>query len=158
MDKNGEAPKLQVAAKAIIANGVGQVLVVRESAGHSTNTKAGQYQLPGGRLEPGETFLDGLRREALEETGLAIDAIAPFELGEWHPVIQGVPHQIIAVFMHCKLQTPENTSVHLSQEHDAFMWVDGENRQDCNLMAPDDTVIDKYLAHAANSRAEGRAA
>jgi 8-oxo-dGTP diphosphatase len=43
----------------------GRVLLVR-------TTKAG-WELPGGRVEPGEDLLDGARREALEETGCNVD-------------------------------------------------------------------------------------
>ncbi|HEV8391416.1 MAG TPA: NUDIX domain-containing protein [Dongiaceae bacterium] len=33
---------------------------------------AGQYHVPAGRLEAGETIIDGLIREAAEETGIAL--------------------------------------------------------------------------------------
>ncbi|MFB9621699.1 NUDIX hydrolase [Nonomuraea helvata] len=33
----------------------------------------GLWSIPGGRLEPGESDADGLRREVLEETGLRVD-------------------------------------------------------------------------------------
>ena len=47
--------------------------------GKRLNTKfaANQYHVPAGRLEPDETIIDGVLREAREETGIeiAIDAI-----------------------------------------------------------------------------------
>lgn len=144
---------MQVAAKAIIINGAGQVLVLRESAAHATNTRAGYYQLPGGRLEPGEGFAAGLQREVQEETGLTVDALEPFEVGEWYPVIQGVPHQIVAIFMLCSARG-DTQAVTLSQEHDAYMWVDASNRGQCNLMTPDDSVIDKYIARLTFAQVE----
>jgi 8-oxo-dGTP pyrophosphatase MutT (NUDIX family) len=38
------------------------------------------YQFPGGHLEDGETLIEGLRREILEETGmeLKLDSVEPF--------------------------------------------------------------------------------
>jgi ADP-ribose pyrophosphatase YjhB (NUDIX family) len=33
----------------------------------------GLWSIPGGRLEPGETDADGVRREVLEETGLRVE-------------------------------------------------------------------------------------
>jgi 8-oxo-dGTP diphosphatase len=35
---------------------------------------SGQYHVPAGRLEPDETIVDGIIREAREETGIAIEA------------------------------------------------------------------------------------
>lgn len=55
--------KLCVAAKAVIVNDAGNVLILRESGAHDTNTRVGRYQLPGGRIEAGEQLFEGLRRE-----------------------------------------------------------------------------------------------
>lgn len=46
----------------------GKFLMVKEG---KTN-HYGKWNLPGGRLEPGERFCDGACREVLEETGLTI--------------------------------------------------------------------------------------
>jgi len=46
-----------------------RVLVVRRA----TEPLKGEWSVPGGALELGETLHDGLRREVLEETGLAIE-------------------------------------------------------------------------------------
>jgi ADP-ribose pyrophosphatase YjhB (NUDIX family) len=63
------APILQVAAKAVIVDGAGRLLLVRESR-KATNTQEGRYGLVGGRLQPGEGFFDAFTREVKEETGL----------------------------------------------------------------------------------------
>jgi 8-oxo-dGTP diphosphatase len=40
----------------------------------------GEWSLPGGALEVGETLEEGVRREVLEETGLAVEPVAMVEV------------------------------------------------------------------------------
>ena len=42
----------------------------------------GWWSLPGGVLETGETLVDGVRREVLEETGLVVEPVKLFEIFE----------------------------------------------------------------------------
>jgi 8-oxo-dGTP diphosphatase len=132
-------PILQVAAKAAIVDDRGRVLIVREAASDKNNTKVGLWGLVGGRLNPGEAFLDGLKREVNEETGLRVDPIKPLQVGEWRPVINGVEHQIVAIFMLCKCPT---TKVKLSNEHSEFAWVEPNKRHGYQMMEPDCFVVD----------------
>jgi len=136
---------LHVAAKAVIANPEGQVLIMREAAAttHPTNTKSGCYQLPGGRLEPGETFEDGLHREIFEETGLKIESGEALLVGEWRPVVQGIPRQIIGMFVAAKT---ESENVRISDEHDGYLWIDPRQRADYDIVTPDWQAIDAFVA------------
>jgi 8-oxo-dGTP diphosphatase len=135
---------LRVAAKAVIMNAKGQVLILREASdeAHPTNTKSGRYQLAGGRLETGETFEEALRREVQEETGLDIEIGAPLLVGDWRPIIRGVPHQIIGIFMSART-TSDN--VRISDEHDAYLWIDPVKRAEYDIVAPDWKAIDASI-------------
>ena len=130
-----------VAMKAVIAH-EGKILLLKESCKHDTNVQADRYQFPGGRLELGEPFLDGLRREVMEETGMEIGVGKPLFVGEWFPVIKGVPHQIVAMFMIC---TPLTTRVALSEEHVDYKWVTYEQSLQYDVMKPDDEVVATYF-------------
>ena len=68
-----EARALKRAAVCVIVtDGGGEAaLLLTRRAAHLT-THAGQYALPGGRVEAGESALDAARREAREEIGLEL--------------------------------------------------------------------------------------
>ena len=131
---------LKVAAKAVIVKD-GKLLVLREADSYEDGTNIGRYHFPGGRLEPGESYKDGLMREVKEETGLNTKVGQPFFVGEWNPVIKGIKHHIIAVFSLCYATTED---VKLSKEHDDFKWIDPKNYT-IDLMNPENDVISAYL-------------
>jgi len=72
----------RVAMKAVIVRD-GKVLILREAKTYDEGTNIGRYHMPGGRLDPGENFEDGLRREVREETGLEVELEFPVYVGEW---------------------------------------------------------------------------
>ena len=140
--------KLRVAAKALIVNKAGKVLILREASTYKDGTNVGRYHLPGGRIEEGEAFFDGLKREIREETGLVVEPLYPLYVGEWRPVIQGVQNQIVAVFMLCWLV--EGSEMRLSDEHDEGLWVEPADYANHDLMPPDDKVIQAYIDRQKN--------
>jgi 8-oxo-dGTP diphosphatase len=54
---------------AVVTDDAGRIVVVRR--GHAPSE--GLWSLPGGRVEPGETLVEAVRREVREETGLEVD-------------------------------------------------------------------------------------
>lgn len=133
----------RVALKAVITNSNNEVLVLREASTYDEGTNIGRYGIPGGRLAPGELWEDGLRREVAEETGLQIEILRPLYVGEWRPIIKGIPHQIIAIFMECKT---DDTVPTLSDEHDVYKWVNSDSWQTLNMLYPDSDVLRTYFA------------
>ncbi|MCX4799500.1 MULTISPECIES: NUDIX domain-containing protein [unclassified Streptomyces] len=62
-----QATEPRVSARAVVLNAQGEILLVR----HRDQDRE-FYVLPGGRVEPGETSAEAVRREVLEETGLSV--------------------------------------------------------------------------------------
>ncbi|MCB9362108.1 NUDIX domain-containing protein [Candidatus Woesearchaeota archaeon] len=112
--------KLFFATKAIIEFD-GKILLLRESLDYEEGSHAGRYDIVGGRLEPEQPYLESLRREIDEETGLAVEIGEPFFVGEWWPVIKGEKCHVVAVTFRC---TAASDHVVLSPDHDEYRWVD----------------------------------
>jgi 8-oxo-dGTP diphosphatase len=133
----------RIACKAVIGMG-DKVLVLREASTYVEGTQTGRWHCPGGRINPGEPFVDGLKREIAEETGLTITSFEPFYVGEWFPVIKGQKNQIVAIFFACTTEaTPD--SVRLSDEHDSFRWVTADEAAALDIMPPEQDVIAHYF-------------
>lgn len=66
--------KIVHVAVAVIRDGAGRVLCTQRLPHQHL---AGLWEFPGGKLEPGETLAEGLRREIREELGLEVGAIVP---------------------------------------------------------------------------------
>jgi len=63
-----EWPEVPIPAAAVAAFSRGRVLLIRRGAAPNR----GRWSFPGGGVDPGETVEEAARREALEETGLAV--------------------------------------------------------------------------------------
>ena len=67
-----EAIKLQVGVKALLKNSEGKYLLLRRNPEKYPEIGA-KWDIPGGRIDPGSTLIDNLKREVKEETGLNLD-------------------------------------------------------------------------------------
>lgn len=134
-----------IAVKAIIINEHGQVLILRKSDDDIRHAgKSGRYNLPGGKIKPGEKVEDALKREVNEETGLTLNdsALLPVFVGEWRPVINNIPNQIIGTFFACQSWTGQ---VQLDSEHDRFAWIDPNAVDSYDMLPPEDQAIHQYF-------------
>lgn len=133
--------KLFVATKAFIVHD-GKILILRESSDYQDGANAARYDVPGGRIEPGQRFDESLRREIKEETGLDVKIGRPFFVNEWRPVVRGEQWQIVGTFFIC---TAETDVVALSQDHDAYDWIKPEDYRTFNLIPNLHPAFEAYL-------------
>lgn len=85
---------------------------------HGNQVTENVWELPGGRMEFGETAEETLIREMQEETGLRIKPIKV--LDTWNVVKE--EHQITGIIYSCEI-ADENINIALSAEHDQYQWV-----------------------------------
>ncbi len=103
-----------VACKAFVVED-GKLLLVKRASDdvHHPNI----WELPGGRMGPGENPFEGLRRELKEETGLDIEVKQPLNIQHFTRMDGQVITMII--FLCNKL----SGEVNLSHEHANFDWI-----------------------------------
>lgn len=104
-----------LSGKVVIRDEDDRCLLLKRSM--SSKGNAGKWDLPGGKLEKGENFDEGLLREVAEETSLVIDlehvaGIAESEMST---------KKIVYLILEGRIKSGK---VQLSSEHDDYMWIE----------------------------------
>lgn len=116
---------LGLSVRILLKNTQHRVLLVKRAKQSRTNP--GRWELPGGKLDPGESFTDGLQREIREETGLEISIHHTLGAAEQELPEIRVIHLILTA-------TAENLSIHLSDEHEEYRWVSLDEMKSLELV------------------------
>lgn len=136
-----EGLKLFVATKAFISY-KDKILLLQESSNYKEGTQLGKFDVPGGRLSPGETVEDCLGREISEETGLSVNSGRPFFVNESRPTVNGEKWQVIRIFFSVDVDTDVVT---LSEDHEAHIWIDPKDYKDHHVIENLYPVFEAYL-------------
>lgn len=108
---------VQVATKAVIENDAGEVLLLKRSRPYHGQTVL-SWDVPGGRIDPGETLEEALRRELKEETTLDLTAMGPvFHLKDF--IIEAEKIHVVRI----TFRAQASGTVSLSHEHAEHRWV-----------------------------------
>lgn len=110
-----------LAAKSFIVND-NKLLIIKRSKDNVQ--KPCIWEVPGGRLDPDEDHIKGLKREIKEETGLNIEVIKPLTIRKF---TREDNQRIELTNFLCKLSNPLNNNIKLSHEHTNFEWIDLNN-------------------------------
>ena len=133
--------KLFVGVKALIVH-EGKVLLLREAA-YDEGTNEGKWDVPGGRINPEEPILEGLKREVTEESQLVIETEEVLGVFETFPEIKGESCHVVRVFYRAKAIT---TNVVLSGDHDLYEWVSLEGLSGKQFVSSLEPLIRRVLS------------
>lgn len=109
----GFQPIVEAAACHVVCGNVS--LWLKQPVGKAA---AGSWVMPGGKLEPGESPLDGALRELFEETGIATTPQNTVFIGTFY-IVRPEAHFTFHAFRVFLDQLP---TVHLSHEHTDSCW------------------------------------
>lgn len=106
----------------------------------------GEWELPGGKLEPDESPEECVAREILEELNLRVEVGPP--LNAWlYEVLEGV--RVFVVTYGCHVESPVGMS--RSEEHSSMDSFDPHELGKINLPDGYKTSIKLWVEHLANS-------
>jgi mutator protein MutT len=130
-----------VAAGAVVVDDEGRVLLVRR--GHAPS--AGEWTLPGGRVEAGETPEAAIVRELREETALVASVVA--SLGVVTLEREGATYVV-----HEYLVRPESQVASAGDDAAEVRWVEDRELAALGVRAEAVAVIRRGLSHPARAR------
>lgn len=131
-----------VAAKAIIKNTDGKVLVLQQSD-ESDVSGAGKWHMPGGIVEVGESPADAVVRETKEEADLDVTVVRLLDAAEWEATIRGEHFYFVGLFYECQ---PSVGSIALDKaEATQYKWVDLAELNSLEVLEPARTILQRAL-------------
>jgi 8-oxo-dGTP diphosphatase len=122
---------IQVVAAAIVRHG--RVLAARRVRPYDV---AGGWELPGGKVDPGETPEQAVRREIQEELGCAVEVVRRLD-----GTASSKPGYELSAYL-ARLVSGEP----IPHEHDALRWLAPEELTDLGWLPADEPFLDQLCA------------
>lgn len=122
----------RLSTKVVVHDERGRCLLLKRSM--SSKGNPGKWDLPGGKVDAGESFDQALLREVVEETGLTVSVQRVLGTAE----SESPTTKVVYLILEGRL---ESGQVRLGSEHDEYAWVD---RRDLATM----DLADQFRAFA----------
>lgn len=110
--------------KALLRNGGGEILLLRVNPAKLNGARRDYWDLPGGRVQKGQTVLDTLKREVTEETGItnvrSAKNIGMVLSNIRIPLSENETVGLVLGIHECMI--PDGSNIVLSDEHIAYDW------------------------------------
>jgi 8-oxo-dGTP diphosphatase len=129
-----------LSVKVLIRDDRGRCLLLRRAAISKNN--AGMWDLPGGKVDPGEAIDAALVREVAEECGVTISVDCVLGATESETPTKKV---VYVIFGGHRL----SGDVRLSEEHDDLRWVSREDLPQTDLCTPFRPFAQSYCGSAS---------
>jgi len=124
----------------IVSDDAGRVLIGQRPAG---KPMAGAWEFPGGKLEPDETALSGLKRELAEELGIEVQAAEP---------LLALEHRYPELSVHLDVWWVSSWSGPVvPHDGQALRWVEPERLEHAKLLPADGPIVAAVRARLACS-------
>ena len=124
---------IKVVAAIIIKDG--QVFATQRGYGEFK----GWWEFPGGKMEPGESPQEALKREIREELDAEVEVRELLETVEWD-------YPNFHLTMHCFICSLLSESLHLN-EHEAATWLTHETLRSVKWLPADEILLDRIVGY-----------
>lgn len=120
MNPQADARAFEIGVKVFLRNGEGEYLILKRAKPYQGEDFC-RWDIPGGRINPGEPLLEALKREIEEETGLGIETEKAQTLAAQDILRIKSKHTVrITFLLNCKKEQEIKLA---PQEHTEFAWV-----------------------------------
>ncbi len=118
-----ESQLFKITQNAVIENKLKEILILR----HLT----GNWLLPGGKINKGENWLEGLKRELNEELGISNFKIrAIVDVDSW---LENERGYLVITYL---IELSYDPQIKLSEEHDKYEWVNSKDLEKYQFWHP----------------------
>ena len=114
-------------------------IIIKDGEVFATQRGYGEFQgwweFPGGKMEPGESPQEALKREIREELDAEVEVRELLETVEWD-------YPNFHLTMHCFICSLLSESLHLN-EHEAATWLTHETLRSVKWLPADEILLDR---------------